>query len=384
MFARISLVALAALTAGCLKDLSQVDLSTSGPTTEGPTTDTSSPTSTTDGKAACGDGELDPGEQCDDGNTVNGDGCENNCTKTPGENCGNGVVDEGEECDDGNKTNSDGCENNCTETVVSASCGDGVVNGDDECDDGNKINDDACTNTCKHAVCGDGIVHAGVEDCDDGDDNSDTIYNGCTKQCQLGPHCGDGVVQAEEECDDGTPDGDDLCNNCINTPRRYVFVTSQKFNGKTNGLNGADSICGFAALQAELGADNAKWVAWLSDDMLSPFTRMDKEYTGWYALRGAPDIPVAKGWSGLTSGALLHPINRTETGDSIAPGELAWANTKTNGGFLDSDQHCGNWASNSSMQYGRVGDPHATDSQWTVKADPATCNTPLHLYCVEN
>jgi len=30
----------------------------------------------------CGDGELDPGEACDDGNQINGDGCEANCTKT--------------------------------------------------------------------------------------------------------------------------------------------------------------------------------------------------------------------------------------------------------------------------------------------------------------
>ncbi len=31
----------------------------------------------------CGDGNVDPGEQCDDGNQVAGDGCENDCTKTP-------------------------------------------------------------------------------------------------------------------------------------------------------------------------------------------------------------------------------------------------------------------------------------------------------------
>jgi cysteine-rich repeat protein len=30
----------------------------------------------------CGDGNLDPQEQCDDGNLVNGDGCENDCTLT--------------------------------------------------------------------------------------------------------------------------------------------------------------------------------------------------------------------------------------------------------------------------------------------------------------
>jgi len=31
----------------------------------------------------CGDGILDPGEECDDGNNVNGDGCDENCRIEP-------------------------------------------------------------------------------------------------------------------------------------------------------------------------------------------------------------------------------------------------------------------------------------------------------------
>lgn len=31
----------------------------------------------------CGDGDVEGGEQCDDGNKIPGDGCENNCTPTP-------------------------------------------------------------------------------------------------------------------------------------------------------------------------------------------------------------------------------------------------------------------------------------------------------------
>jgi cysteine-rich repeat protein len=30
----------------------------------------------------CGNGMLDPGEVCDDGNTTNGDGCDNDCTES--------------------------------------------------------------------------------------------------------------------------------------------------------------------------------------------------------------------------------------------------------------------------------------------------------------
>lgn len=66
---------------------------------------------------ACGDGTVDAGEQCDDGNTTDGDGCSANCTTElpppPPPPCGNGVVDEGEQCDDGNTVSGDGCSATC-------------------------------------------------------------------------------------------------------------------------------------------------------------------------------------------------------------------------------------------------------------------------------
>ena len=51
------------------------------------------------GLGACGDGTVDPGEQCDDGNLVNGDGCDANCQSEEPAECGNGVLEGGEECD---------------------------------------------------------------------------------------------------------------------------------------------------------------------------------------------------------------------------------------------------------------------------------------------
>ncbi len=45
----------------------------------------------------CGDGTLDPGEACDDGNTVDGDGCQADCT-LPMAACGDGNADPGESC----------------------------------------------------------------------------------------------------------------------------------------------------------------------------------------------------------------------------------------------------------------------------------------------
>ncbi len=57
----------------------------------------------------CGDGVIDPDEQCDDGNLVDGDGC-NDC-RIP--RCGDGILDPGEQCDDGNTDDTDGCTNAC-------------------------------------------------------------------------------------------------------------------------------------------------------------------------------------------------------------------------------------------------------------------------------
>ena len=45
--------------------------------------------------------------------------CRDDCTI-----CGDGVVDAGEDCDDGNDVSQDGCENDCT---FSSFCGDGVI-----------------------------------------------------------------------------------------------------------------------------------------------------------------------------------------------------------------------------------------------------------------
>jgi cysteine-rich repeat protein len=62
---------------------------------------------------ACGNGSLDSGEACDDGNVAPCDGCSDLCQ--PEGVCGDGVLDANcEECDDGNLIDGDGCESDCT------------------------------------------------------------------------------------------------------------------------------------------------------------------------------------------------------------------------------------------------------------------------------
>jgi len=88
----------------------------------------------------CGDSVRIPPEQCDDGNISDGDGCSSICESefaaAPAESsaasdssafseislCGNGLTDPGEECDDGNLFDWDGCDHLCIiELLLSSS-----------------------------------------------------------------------------------------------------------------------------------------------------------------------------------------------------------------------------------------------------------------------
>jgi cysteine-rich repeat protein len=92
----------------------------------------------------CGDGNLNSGEQCDDGNNIDGDGCSADCQREPTLACGDGTLDPGEQCDDGNTVDGDGCRDNCTLEI----CGDGIKDPQEQCDDGNTVGGDGCSATC--------------------------------------------------------------------------------------------------------------------------------------------------------------------------------------------------------------------------------------------
>ena len=81
--------------------------------------------------------------------------------------CGNGFVENGEACDDGNDLDTDACTSSCQV----ATCGDGHIQaGVEQCDDANDVDSDGCLSSCRLPTCGDGVVQAGVEECDDGND----------------------------------------------------------------------------------------------------------------------------------------------------------------------------------------------------------------------
>ncbi|MCG8423502.1 MAG: DUF2341 domain-containing protein [Proteobacteria bacterium] len=156
---------------------------------------------------ACGDGVFDAraGEQCDDGNTEDGDGCSADCQSI--EICGNGVVDvaTGEECDHSGESQL--CNDDCT----TARCGDRKHNSmaGETCDDGNQISGDGCSADCRNELCGNGTVDVNEgEECDDAGE-SQLCDDDCTAV-----RCGDGNFNAVagEVCDDGNQISGDGCS----------------------------------------------------------------------------------------------------------------------------------------------------------------------------
>gem|GEM_PF-4737204 len=156
---------------------------------------------------------MEPGEVCDDGNSLSGDGCRADCASD--EVCGNGIVDIelGEACDCGADLEAlpVGCTavngtGGCTSACLFAGCGDGELKAPESCeptlslevgcvDVGFYGGELSCTNSCRfdssgcEGFCGDGVVN-GPEVCDGNSPASGCQGAGysvghvsCTDQC---------------------------------------------------------------------------------------------------------------------------------------------------------------------------------------------------------
>lgn len=205
---------------------------------------------------ACGDGVVEPGEECDDGNSTNGDGCDDDCkfscvstdptrdckstnacvgmgtcndtthvckAGTPAMNgtacgsnlicdmgtcgpitCGDGIVSTGEQCDfgAGNNVHGSGCEPNCQFSCTTTP---------NSCDDMNPCNG---VETCNAVTGPDGDMG---QKCNPGTPEMNGTSCGTNLTCQNGvctsPNCGNGVIDAGEQCDLGANNGMGLgCN----------------------------------------------------------------------------------------------------------------------------------------------------------------------------
>ncbi len=207
--------------------------------------------------AVCGNGALEsPWEECEDGNSDNGDGCSSTCLREPSDpgQCWDGALDRidfetdgnpltfgyiGEECDDGDIST-------CTAgdvTKIGLACAgpddcsskneSGVSNNDGVCTSA-PVSGDGCSVGCQNegsiyvgAVCGNGDIaysfERGGEDCDDGNRSSgDGCSSACVREGSISPIeqpavCGDGIIQTPyETCDDDNlTNGDGCSDHCV-------------------------------------------------------------------------------------------------------------------------------------------------------------------------
>ncbi|MBW3010707.1 DUF4215 domain-containing protein [Candidatus Woesearchaeota archaeon] len=229
-------------------------------------------------QSKCGNGQQDPGEECDDGNNNNNDGCDANCKLE----CGNGVITPGEQCGEPGlicppmmDCNAYNCQCYPRVPEVKQRCCDGILTPPEECEhsaggfagppmsvppcapfftmQGGLYNKVFCINCiCQNKLppppstyshCGNGLVETGLgEQCDDGNQKSG---DGCSYPMCWYEWCGDMAIQPiqvwsvlgyfplmTEQCD--PPDGNLTCDD-------YCQVI---------GPNGGSGQCGDGVVQA--------------------------------------------------------------------------------------------------------------------------------------
>ncbi len=237
----------------------------------------------------CGDGVVDPNEQCDDGAYNGAPGQLVDVAGTPGDTsddvyahcstscywnvyCGDSFIVAPEQCDDGNAVSGDGCSAICTLESV---CGNDVVEGVEVCDDGRQCTDwqdctadaslcagigddscetrggDGCNANCTVPVCGDGRLDLDnpvlAEQCDDGNLRAG---DGCSSTCQVEARCGNGIIEPPEQCDDGNAVSGDGCSAictvegiCGNDIREGAEVCDGADHGDCPVIDSAQIMC---------------------------------------------------------------------------------------------------------------------------------------------
>jgi large repetitive protein len=173
-----------------------------------------------------GNGIKETGEQWDDNNIDDGDGCDSLWNREFGYQCIEDTLDlsvwapewgdserltSNEGCDDGNVINGDGCSDSWvveagwnwietpspqSQTTWNAIWGDGLRLGTEIWDDGNSLNGDGCNNSW--------VVEAGYEWSGGSSTTADTWYQ---------VYWGDGRTQTGEACDDGNIIDGDGCSS---------------------------------------------------------------------------------------------------------------------------------------------------------------------------
>jgi cysteine-rich repeat protein len=146
----------------------------------------------------CGDGNLDEGEVCDDGNDDNTDSCTNSCQTNT---CGDGYVEAGvEACDNGDENGvlcsasydetCTYCSNSCKLVTSSgAFCGNGEIESDEFCDEGDLV---------YYYVNSSGEFNGTCDPADEGETTGTTYYCADVGMCEGGDDHGEKCTNSSD------------------------------------------------------------------------------------------------------------------------------------------------------------------------------------------
>jgi len=282
----------------------------------------------------------------------------------PSGECGDGVLDPTEQCDDTFQFNSDSAA--CTADCKLAECGDGLLwQGVEQCDHGAQNNNttyEGCSETCENGPgCGDGVLQPEEEECD-----------------PSAP-----PIEGEVTCEP------DTCRFVA----RLAFVTTKVFQGDLDGLALADATCAEIAAEQGFDRASA-FKAWLSDGVATPLERLknaaaDLE-TPYTRLDGQI---LADNLEDLITHGLHVPLDVTETGATLPADEYAWSNIGADGEPASPTNHCAEWSSTAVLKNGQVGQVSPvseaelpmwqSQKRWSNHI-ARSCSAFAHLFCFED
>lgn len=271
-------------------------------------------------------------DYCDDGNDQDGDGCNSTCQVETGwectgatetspdtcsDLCGDGVigVSLGSDvyCDDGNTVDGDGCSMTCgvedyyecsggdesNASVCYDLCGDGVtiiMMGDEYCDDGNIMDNDGCSSMCEvetgascmggnttspdtcSEVCGDGITVGINDDLTHCDDGNLIDFDGCSSTC---------LIESGYQCVGGgltTPD------TCSSTDEYVDFFMDEDKAAATSITVGTVASAVMVGLSLMSGSYMVTMYSALSQSQLFLLTAKSDSYTPHYTKTYFEDV----------------------------------------------------------------------------------------------
>ncbi len=306
------------------------------------------------------------GEECDDGNLENTDGCLDTCVPAV---CGDGFVQDGvEECDD-MAMDSEMCDFDCT----AALCGDGYVNmvATEECEDENDIDDDACSNACITATCEDQAINNGETDVDCGGENCEPCEQ--DQMCLVNADC------VTNYCNDNMI--------CDIIPEIRVSALESAYQGNFGGIDGATTMCQTEADNAGVGGT---WVPFLSDD--------NNDVIDLFQGPAAMNVPVNNingqqmfaNWMSIfnngngVAAVDVFAFNGVEIEEGMGnPNDWSdadgWTGTLQSG-LADVGLNCNNWTSNANNVQGRNTE---IDARQMVRQEVSACNRFIAIMCVQ-